>query len=347
MKKRETDGSVLKEPNVKYQTSQTTLSEYLRKKRSFIYRTLGDRLFSYFIFALGFIVILTTIVMAIVLYKDGAEAIKRYGFFGFLFGRVWDPAMKIEFGAFPFIVGTLITSIGSLAISFVPALAVAIFTAEYSPRWLAHIIDNLTNLIAAIPSVIIGLWGIFVFAPWMRDTFYMNIYMWILDNNPSFAPIFGNPIGYGIATATIILAIMIVPYTTVLTVDAFKKVPKEQREAAYALGATKWEVVKMAVIPYARGGILAGVMLSFGRAIGETMAVAMLIGNKNNLPFSIIGPASTMPSVIVNEFREAVENIHLSSLIAVGFYLFIISLVVNLIAAYIQRKFSLTGARTV
>jgi phosphate transport system permease protein len=285
--------------------------------------------------------------MAIVLYSDGAPAINKFGFFGFLINKVWDPAIKIEFGAFPFIVGTLITSVASLAISFVPAIAVAIFTAEYSPRWLAHITDNLINLIAAVPSVIIGLWGIFVFAPWMRDTFYTNIYMWSMDNFPSLLPILGNPIGYGMATATLILAIMIIPYTTALTVDAFHKVPKEQREAAYALGATKWEVVKMAVIPYARGGILAGVMLSFGRAIGETMAVAMLIGNKNTLPFTILGPASTMPSVIVNEFREAVENLHLSSLIAVGFYLFIISLVVNLVAAYIQRRFSITGARTV
>jgi phosphate transport system permease protein len=319
----------------------------LKEKRPLIYRWLGDRIFSLVIFALGIAVIISTALMALVLYNDGASAIKEFGFFGFLLGKVWDPAIKLQFGAYPFILGTLITSIVSLAISFIPAIAVAIFTAEYSPRWLAHIIDNLINLIAAVPSVIIGIWGIFVFAPWMRDTFYMNIYLWAVDHFPAILPFLGNPIGYGMATATIILAIMIIPYTTALTVDAFHKVPKEQREAAYALGATKWEVIRMAVIPFARGGILAGVMLSFGRAIGETMAVAMLIGNKNTLPFSILGPASTMPSLIVNEFREAVENLHLSSIIAVGFYLFIISLIVNLIAAYIQRRFSMTGARTV
>lgn len=329
------------------QNNNKAITLILKKKRPVIYRWLGDRIFSIVIFTLGITVIICTVLMAIVLYGDGSSAINTFGFFSFLTSRVWDPAIKMEFGAFPFIVGTLITSIASLAISFVPAIAVAIFTAEYSPRWLAHITDNLINLIAAVPSVIIGLWGIFVFAPWMRDTFYTNIYMWCLENFPSLLPILGNPIGYGMATATLILAIMIIPYTTALTVDAFHKVPKEQREAAYALGATKWEVIKMAVIPYARGGILAGVMLSFGRAIGETMAVAMLIGNKNTLPFTILGPASTMPSVIVNEFREAVENLHLSSLIAVGFYLFIISLVVNLVAAYIQRRFSITGARTV
>lgn len=318
-----------------------------KRQTSLIYRWLGDRIFAITIFSLGITVILCTVLMAYVLYGDGASAIKEFGFFGFVKGRVWDPAVKMEFGSFPFILGTLITSVASLALSFIPAIAIAIFTAEYSPRWLSHIIENLINLIAAIPSVIVGLWGIFVFTPWMRDTFYTNIYLWCLDNFPSFLPVLGNPIGYGMTTATIILALMIIPYTTAITVEAIRKVPKEQREAAYALGATKWEVIRMAILPYARGGILAGVMLSFGRAIGETMAVAMLIGNKNTLPFTILGPASTMPSVIVNEFREAVGNLHLASLMAVGFYLFIISLIVNLIAAYIQRKFSMTGGRAV
>lgn len=285
--------------------------------------------------------------MAYVLYIDGLSSIKEFGFWGFLFGRIWDPGSRMEFGSLSFIIGTLITSIASLAISFIPAIAVAIFTAEYSPRWLSHIIDNLINLIAAIPSVIIGLWGIFILAPWLRDNVYMHVFLFCTDYYPALLPFIGNPIGYGMTTATLVLAIMILPYTTSLTVEAIRKVPKEQREAAYALGATKWEVIRMAILPYARGGILAGVMLSFGRAIGETMAVAMLIGNKNTLPFSLLGPASTMPSVIVNEFREAVENLHLSSLMAVGFYLFIISLAVNLIAAYIQRKFSMTGGRAV
>jgi phosphate transport system permease protein len=153
--------------------------------------------------------------------------------------------------------------------------------------------------------------------------------------------------GYGLMTATVVLALMIVPFTTALTRDALRSVPIEQREAARALGATKWEVIKMAIIPYARGGILAGAILSFGRAIGETMAVAMLIGNKNTLPFSIFGAGATMPSVIVNEFREAVENLHLSSLMAVGFTLFLISIVVNLIAAYITRKLSIKGGKLV
>ncbi|MGM0461588.1 MAG: phosphate ABC transporter permease subunit PstC [Fibrobacterota bacterium] len=317
-----------------------------KKATNPLYRSLGDSFFLSLIVVLSITIILCTIVMAFVLYGDGAQAFREFGFFGFLFGNVWDPGSKMEFGALPFIVGTLVTSIGSLAIAFIPALSIAIFTTEYAPRWLHSIIDNFVNLIAAIPSVVIGLWGIFVFVPWMRETVYMPLYMWSSESAPHLLPLLGNPIGYGMATATIILALMIIPYTTVLSAHAMMKVPREQREAAYALGATKWEVIRMAVIPYARAGILAGSMLSFGRAIGETMAVAMLIGNKNTLPFTILGSGSTMPSVIVNEFREAVENIHLSSLMAVGFQLFLISLAVNLLAAYIQRKFSITGGQS-
>jgi phosphate transport system permease protein len=314
---------------------------------SALYGWLGDRIFAVSVFVLGFIVIFTTLAMAISLYYEGSEAITKFGFWGFMTGEKWDAAITMEFGAWPFIVGTVSTSLGALALSFIPAIAIAIFTAEYAPHWLSHIIENLVNLIAAVPSVVIGIWGVFVFTPWIRDTVYIPVYMWSLENAPSLTPILGNPIGYGMMTATIILTIMIIPFTTALTVDAFRMVPKEQREAASALGATKWEVIRMAVIPYSRGGILAGTMLSLGRAIGETMAVAMLIGNKNTLPFTIFGPGSTMASVIVNEFREAVENIHLTSLMAVGFYLFLLSLIVNLAAAYIQRKYAVTGGRAV
>jgi phosphate transport system permease protein len=333
-----------------FKTGVFNLTENRKKidlSPSALYGWLGDRIFAVLIFVLGFIVIFTTIAMAISLFYEGSDSIIKFGFWGFMTGTKWDPAMTMQFGAWPFIVGTVATSLGALALSFVPAIAIAIFTAEYAPHWLSYIIENLVNLIAAVPSVVIGIWGIFVFSPWIRDTVYMPLYMWSLDYAPQLTPILGSPIGYGMTTATLILTIMIIPFTTALTVDAFRMVPKEQREAASALGATKWEVIRMAVIPYSRGGILAGTMLSLGRAIGETMAVAMLIGNKNTLPFTIFGPGSTMPSVIVNEFREAVENIHLTSLMAVGFYLFLISLVVNLFAAYIQRKYSITGGRAV
>ncbi len=314
---------------------------------SIIYRWLGDKIFTVIVVILGSAIILLAVGMAWVLYGEGSLALREFGFFEFLKGRTWDPAVQLKFGTWPFLFGTLVTSSIALLISLFPAVAVAVVSAEYAPKWLSNIIDNLVQLIAAVPSVVIGIWGIFVLAPWLRDVVYMPIYLWAETNAPGMMPILGNPIGYGMATATIVLSIMIIPYTTALTKDAIESVPREQREAAGALGATRWEVIRMSVLPYARGGILAGAILSLGRAIGETMAVAMLIGNKNTLPFSIFGAGATMPSVIVNEFREAVESLHLSSLMLIGFYLFILALIVNLVAAYITRKYSITGGKVV
>ena len=321
--------------------------DVLNKPLHIIYRWLGDKIFLTVAVTLGITIIFLAAAMAWVLMSEGSLAFREFGVIGFLMETTWDPGVHLIFGAFPFILGTLITSIFALAIAFFPAVAIAIFIAEYAPGWLGKITENLVHLIAAIPSVVVGIWGIFVFAPWMRETVYMPVYNWASEHYPSLLPVLGSPIGYGMTTATIILALMIIPFTTALTRDAIRQVPKEQREAAWALGATRWEVIRMAVLPYARGGIMAGAILSFGRAIGETMAVAMLIGNKNTLPFSIIGPAATMPSVIINEFREAVGNLHLSSLMAIGMVLFVISLIVNLIAAYITRKLSITGGQTI
>ena len=318
------------------------------KKLSILYLWLGDKLFTGAVVTLGITIIAITLGMALVLFQEGSLAFSEFGFINFITGEVWDPAVKLVFGAWPFIFGTLITSFFALLISLLPAVAVAIFSAEYAPKWLAEIIDNLVKLIAAVPSVVIGIWGIFILAPWLRETVYTPVHQWAEMNYPDLLlPLLGNPMGYGMATATIVLALMILPYTTALAKDAIKAVPKDQREASYALGSTRWEVIRMAVLPYARGGIMAGAILSLGRAIGETMAVAMLIGNKNTLPFSIFGAGATMPSVIVNEFREAVEALHLSSLMAIGFVLFLIALIVNLTAAYLQRKLSIGGGQAI
>ncbi|MDZ7717481.1 MAG: phosphate ABC transporter permease subunit PstC [Balneolaceae bacterium] len=328
-------------------SKQSPDGDELKKEPGILYRWLGDKIFSVVVISLGISIILLALGMAWVLYDEGSLALHKFGFFEFLTNTTWDPAVQLVFGAWPFLFGTIITSSVALLISFFPALAVAIFSAEYAPKWLSSIIDNLVQLIAAIPSVVIGIWGIFILAPWLRDAVYVPIYEWAEASYPALLPILGNPIGYGMATATIVLALMIVPYTTSLAKDAIQAVPKDQREAMWALGSTRWEVIRMAVLPYARGGIVAGAILSLGRAIGETMAVAMLIGNKNTLPFSVFGAAATMPSVIVNEFREAVESLHLSSLMAIGFLLFIISLIVNLTAAYINRKISVGGSNAV
>lgn len=319
----------------------------IRRRPALVYRWLGDHVFVAVVTILGLSVMALAVALAVILYKEGSAAITNFGFFGFLAGTTWDPALSLTFGALPFLIGTLVTSVTALGLSFLPALAVAIFSAEYAPRWLAQGIDGLVDLIAAVPSVVVGIWGIFVLAPWLRETFYLPLYLWAADQHPQLLPYLGNPIGYGMTTAILVLALMIVPFTAALSRDAIRLVPAAQREAALALGATRWEVIRLAVLPYARGGIIAGSILSFGRAIGETMAVAMLIGNKNTLPFDIFGAAATMPSVIVNEFREAVGDLHLSSLMAIGFYLFLISLTVNLFAAYLQRRLAVSGGRAV
>jgi phosphate transport system permease protein len=322
--------------------SNPDLSSVIRQPTHPVYRRQGDAVFLTVLVVLGLSIIALAVALVWVLVADGRQALERFGLLDFLTGTTWDPVRGIH-GAWPFILGTLITSVAALALSFLPALGVAIFSAEYAPRWLAGIIDTVVDLMAAIPSVVVGIWGIFVLVPWMQNNLYLPVFLWANANAPDLLPIVGAPSGYNIVTATLILALMIIPYTTALSRDAIRLVPRSQREAARALGATRWETMRMAVIPYARGGIIAGAILSFGRAIGETMAVAMLIGNGNRLPFTFFGPAATMPSVIVNEFREAVENLHLSSLMAVGLYLFFISLAVNLVAAWLQRKFVVGG----
>ena len=284
-----------------------TAAELVRRPTHPIYRRFGDRVFQVIVVALGLSIIALALLLAEVLFVDGLEPLRRFGFFGFLTGTTWDPVRGIH-GTWPFIVGTLITAVASLALSFLPAIGVAIFSAEYAPRWLAGIIDTIVDLLAAVPSVVVGIWGIFVLVPLMQNHVYLPVYFWAFEHAPQLLPILGPPAGYNLVTATIVLALMIVPYTTALARDAIRLVPRSQREAARALGATRWEVMRMAVLPYARGAIVAGAILSFGRAIGETMAVAMLVGNSNNLPFTFFGPAATMPSVIVNEFREAVER---------------------------------------
>lgn len=298
---------------------------------------LGDRLFLALVTVLGLSVVGLAVAMAIVLGRDAGLAFERFGFFSFLTRSSWNPVSG-EFGAWPFVLGTFITSVAALVLSFLPALGLAILSAEYAPRWLANIIDYTVDLLAAIPSVVIGLWGILVLAPFLRENVYMPTFLWAAENAPASLSWLGNPTGYGLITATLVLALMIVPFTTALARDAIRLVPPEQREAAWGLGATRWEVLRLAVLPYARGGIIAGAVLSFGRALGETMAVAMLIGNSARLPLTLFGPAATMPSVIVNEVREAVDSLHLSSLMAVGFWLFLVSLAVNLTAAWIQRR---------
>jgi phosphate transport system permease protein len=325
----------------------------LSKRPSALYRMLGDRVFAAVVTVLAFGVVALSLGLGYYLYLGGSQAIERFGFLGFLTGTTWDPALKEEFGAWPYLVGTLLTSFFALLLSLFPALAAAIYAAEYAPKWIVGVINYLVDLMAAVPSVIYGIWGIFVLAPFLREKLFLPTYMWAAENAPGILPYLGNPSGYGFFTAVVILASMIIPYTTALARDAIGLVPQAQREAAYALGATRWEVMRLAMLPYARGGILAGIILALGRALGETMAVAMVIGNTNimlgllgiPLLYPLFGPATTMPSVIALEFKEAVTDIHLSSLIALGFYLFLVAFAVNSLASYLINFLKVGGQR--
>ncbi|WP_243028767.1 MULTISPECIES: phosphate ABC transporter permease subunit PstC [Thermus] len=303
-----------------------------------LYTHFGDRAFAGTLLLLALGVAVLAVLMAFELYQGGSLALSRFGLWGFALGSQWDPVIQKSFGAWPYILGTVLVSLSALLLSFFPALATAIFAAEYAPRWLAQIINFLLDLMAAVPSVVYGLWGIFVLAPWIRDQVQLPLYLWAAEKAPWLLPLLGNPTGYGLMTAILILASMIIPFTAALARDAIALVPREHREAAYALGATRWEVMRMAILPLARGGIIAGAFLALARAIGETMAVTMVIGNSHKLPYTLFGGAATMPSVIANEFTEAVEDLHLSALIAVGFLLFWVSMAVNFIAAYLLRR---------
>ncbi|RIH81233.1 Phosphate transport system permease protein PstC [Calidithermus terrae] len=305
-----------------------------------LYRALGDRLFVGAILVLCLLVIGIVLVMGWQLGSAGSEALAAFGFWGFLSGSTWDPVQNI-YGAWPFILGTLLTSLGALALAFFPALAVAIFAVEYAPRWLGSALSYALELLASLPSVIYGLWGLFVLVPAVRAV-QESVYFWAADYAPFLLPLLGNPIGIGMTSAVLVLAVMIIPFAATLAKDSIALVPAAQREAAYGLGATKWEVIRLAILPYARGGILAGVILALTRALGETMAVVMVIGNSNKLPFTLFGPATTIPSAVINEFGEA-QGLQLSSLLALGFILFLISGALNLLAAWIVKRMSVEG----
>ena len=234
----------------------------------------------------------------------------------------WDPVAG-EFGAFPFIWGTLYSSVLALLISTPVALGIAVFLSELCPHWLRTPLVFLTELLAAIPSIVYGLWGIFVLVPLVRS---------LQTSLPDWAralPIFsGPPVGVSMLSAALILAIMVMPYTSSVAREVLQSRAGRQREGAYALGATRWEATKVA-LHYARTGIVGAVMLGFGRALGETMAVTMVIGNTPQASWSLFAPQYTMAAVIANEFREAVEHLHLHALVEIGLVLFVITLVVN------------------
>lgn len=272
------------------------------------------------------------------LIRGSSLSLRQFGL-NFVFSGVWDPVFE-KFGALPFIAGTLVTSFMALMVSTPLAVGTAIFLAEYSPEWFSKIITFLLELLAAIPSVVYGLWGIFVLVPVVRK---VEIFLF---NNFSFIPLFNAPpYGVGLLSAVLILSVMILPFSSAVSRDVIKLVPREQKEGAYALGATKWEVIRHTILPYAGSGIFTGVILALGRALGETMAVTMVIGNRSEIPRTLFDPANTMASVIANEFTEATYKLYLSSLIEIGLILFVITLLINVAGRLILSRLEFKRGR--
>jgi phosphate transport system permease protein len=257
------------------------------------------------------------------LYSGAHLAITRYGL-GFVTGSTWDPVTE-EFGAFPLIVGTLLSSLLALLIAVPLSLGVAIYLTEFAPQALRQPVAFVIELLAAIPSVVYGLWGIFVLIPILKA----HVFPFLRDSL-GFLPLFQGPIyGPSMLAASIILAIMIMPFIMSVAREVLLAVPGSQREAALALGATRWEAVMSAIVPYARSGLVGAIILGLGRALGETMAVTMLIGNRNELSASLFAPGYTMAAVIANEFTEAVGDLHLAALAYVALVLFLVTVLVN------------------
>jgi len=282
------------------------------------------------------------LVAALVVYELVSRSSPTFDAFGFAFlaGRRWDPVSEV-YGALPFIWGTFYTSVLALLLALPVSLGVAVFLTELAPRWLKGPIGFLIELLAAIPSLVYGLWGLFVLAPIMQAT--VQPFLAKYDYLPFFT---GYPLGLGIMTASVIVAIMIIPTISSISRDVMYTVPETQREGGLALGMTRWEVVSKVVIPYSRSGILGSVILGFGRALGETMAVTMVIGNTPKISLSLFEPGYTISSVLANEFAEAVGKLHVSALIELGLILFVISIIMNSMAKLLLWRMNRYSAGT-
>jgi phosphate transport system permease protein len=271
-------------------------------------------------------VLAITAVIAYELYRNSRLPIEKFGW-SFLWGTTWDPVAE-QFGVLPFLYGTLVTSAVALLIAVPMGLGVSIFLSELAPRWLSDPVAFLVELLAAIPSVIYGLIGIFVLVPWVRNSLEP-----FLSHTLGFLPFFqGAPYGVGMLTAGLVLAVMVVPFIVSVSREILMAVPRQQREAILSLGATRWEMVWIAVLPYARSGIVGSIFLALARALGETMAVTMVIGNRPEIRLSLFEPGYTMAAVIANEFTEATSDLYVQTLIEVGLVLFAVTILVNALA---------------
>jgi phosphate transport system permease protein len=298
----------------------------------------GDRAFEWLTLAMALSVVVLVTLTGWQLWQGSVLAVKKFGFH-FLVTSTWDPVAD-QFGALPFIYGTLVSSLIALLIAVPLSIATAAYLTELAPLWIRQPLVSLIEMLAAIPSVILGLWGIFVMVPWLRDypfPWLKRVFGW--------TPFFSGPIyGPSMLAGGIIIAVMIVPIITSVSREILRSVPDLQREAAYGLGATRWEVTRIAVLSYAKKGLFGAVILGLGRALGETMAVTMVIGNTPQIAASLFKPGYTLASVLANEFTEATTDIYLQALFEIGLVLFGITILVNLLAQLLLRTIATTSA---
>ena len=301
----------------------------------------GDGLYRIALVLGSLLVVALVVAIGWELWQGSGLARDKFGI-GFLTSSAWDPAINQAFGALPYILGTLVTSGLALLFAVPIGIGTAIFLAELAPRWVAGPVGTLVELLAAVPSVIFGLWGLYVFVPTLVKPLGVG-----LEDALGFLPLFTGPVyGPSRLAAGLVLAVMILPTITALTRDVLRAVPGSQREAARALGATRWETVWQVLLPYGRSGIFGAVILGLGRALGETIAVTMVIGNNLDLSPSLLHPGYTMASIIANEFTEATYPLYLHALIEIGLVLFVMTLLINAFAQLLLwRVRGAAGAR--
>jgi len=297
-------------------------------------RAFGDHAFKVLAFGMALSVLVLIVLTGYELAHGSELALHKFGW-RFLISSDWDPVQE-QFGALPFIFGTLVSSAIALCIAVPISIATAVYLTELAPGWLRQVLSLFIELLAAVPSVILGLWGIFVMVPWLREHFFP----WLRKAFGSL-PLFSGPIyGVSLLAGGIIIAIMIIPIITSVSREILRSVPGLQREAAYALGATRWEVTRIAVLSYAKRGLFGAVILGLGRALGETMAVTMVIGNRPEIAKSLFAPGYTLASVVANEFAEATSNLYLSSLFELGLVLLGVTVLVNAAAQLLLKTFA-------
>ena len=299
----------------------------------------GDRAFRWLTLAMALSIFVLIVLVSLELASGSGLALRKFGWH-FLTSSEWDPVSE-ELGALPFIFGTLLSSCIALIIAVPLSVATAVYLTELAPQWIRQPLTIFIELLAAVPSVILGLWGIFVMVPWLRE----NLFRW-LKGAFGFLPLFSGPV-YGpcVLAAGIIVAIMIVPIITSVSREILRSVPGLQREAAYALGATRWEVTRIAVLSYAKKGLFGAVILGLGRALGETMAVTMVIGNNPQIAHSLFAPGYTLASVIANEFNEATGDVYRSARFEIGLVLLGVTIVVNAVAQLLLKTLGGPGVK--